>query len=648
MTVNQAPRPPLRRWAAILLCAVFALLCLGKARQMGDGIEYLAMAQGFAARGSPDLRPSDIAALEALPPAALQRGRLKPELLAPAYERIVRDGVIEHGFARALDGSVHAIHFWMYSLLAAPFYALLAALGQNPFMALVALNLACVTAGAWRLRAWLPTLGWPGLTLFVLMGPLYYTVWSGPEVMAGCCALLASLAAMRRDPALAVALAGLGATQNPSIAGLIPAAGAYCLLYRRFPGTALLAAAPARRPWTAVVLVLAGIGAALLPYLHNVARFGMPSIIARYYNDPSLVTPERLFSFFFDLNQGLAIGFPALLSCALIVLLRVAPGERGKWLLHAAIALLLTTGLALPTLSAANWNSGALIVSRYVYWTSMPLLALCLIGLARLDLTTRVTAMVLAVLLQGLSGWQAQHSGIATFLTHGRLADWVLDHAPRYYNPDREIFLKREHRRELLPTHDQVRLHQGPHGPTKLLRYWSNHADSGGLCAPGATVLAGHQVTLASGWRYYNAPLHCADGPAQGMRWQAGALAAARAEPAPRLGGGWSGIEPDGVWTDGARSVLRLTLPPGRSALRIALDGHYYGDVRASRVTINGAALGRIALGPGPIEVPAAARAGGEIEIVLEHPDLAPAPPGAADRRVIAFFLRTVYVEFSP
>lgn len=78
------------------------------------------MAQGFVAHGSPELRRSDVDALGAMPPQALARGHLRPEVLGAAIERIEREGTIVHGFARALDGSVHAIHFWMYSLLAAP------------------------------------------------------------------------------------------------------------------------------------------------------------------------------------------------------------------------------------------------------------------------------------------------------------------------------------------------------------------------------------------------------------------------------------------------------------------------------------------------------------------------------------------------
>lgn len=637
-----AAMAPLVRAAALFLCAVFALLCLAKARLIGDGMEYLTMAQGFVAHGSPELRRSDVDAIKAMPPPALKRGGLPVDMLERTYQRVAHEGAIEGGYARAKDGGVYAIHFWLYSLLAAPFYALASQLGQNPFMALVALNLAMLAASAWALRRWLPRTGLPELGIAALMGPLYYTVWIGPEVMAGCCVLLATLAALRRDLPMTVLLAGLGATQNPSIAGLIPAAGAYALLYRCVPSSALFPPAPRPpHPLRGALLVAAGCAAASLPFLYNQALFGMPSIISRYYFDPGLVTPERLFSFLFDLNQGLIIGLPALLSCAAIVLLGAGPEQRRRWLLHLGIAVLLMLGMALPTLAAGNWNSGALFIPRYAYWTSMPILAVCIAGLVRLDTRRRWIALILAVVLQGLAGWQAYRGRTPAFIAHGRVAGFVLDHAPRWYNPDPEIFLERARHHDGIMRPEDVVIHRGPAGPTKLMRYWSNLDDSGGLCAPGTHLDAGHMVTLASGWRYYNAPLRCVSGEAPAMR-----IGVGPGMPSI-LGEGWSGIEGGAVWTNGPRSSLRLQLAPGRRLRHIGLEGRYFDGVRATRLAIGGTDLGEVVLGRGPLAVPESAAAGSVLELRLEHA-LPPRSAQAQDQRALGFFLRGVILEFAP
>jgi len=624
-----------QRAAVAGLCLLFALFCLAKARLIGDGMEYLAMAQGFVAHGSPELRRGDVADFAAMPPKALARAGLHPPMLLEAIDRIEREGAIVHGFARAQDGSVRAIHFWMYSLLAAPFYLLVTLLGQNPFMALAMLNLGIVALSAWRTKAWLPGAGLPELGLLVLMGPVFYSAWSGPEVMAGCCVLLSVLAALRRDLPLAVALAGLGATQNPSIAGLIPAAAAYALLYRWLPSSSLFPALPAR-PARALLLSLAGIAGAVLPYLENLRLFGMPSIISRYYTDIGLVRPERLFSYLFDLNQGLVVGFPALLSCVAIVLLRAPRQVRGAWLLHLAIALLLTLGLALPTLAATNWSSGAVVVARYAYWTSMPLLAVCLAAFARMDARSRWLALGLGLLLQALAAWNAWPSRRAP-TGHARLAAWVLDHAPRAYHPDPEIFLERERKREDWATHDQVVVHHAPRGPNKLMRFWSNGEIDGGLCAPGTHLASEHVLTLASGWRYYDAPLRCAAGPAPVLRIPV--------QP-DILGAGWSVIQGPSVWNDGPRASLRIALPAGRRAVRIGLVGYYNYGVRRSRVRLNGVDVGTVALGQAPLPIPAALASAPVLEFTFEH-TTTPRPASDTDTRALGFMLHGVHLEFA-
>ncbi|OON63242.1 hypothetical protein B0920_07530 [Massilia sp. KIM] len=631
----------LAHWLLIGLFAVFAAASLTRARLTGDGLEYLLMSQALVAHGSPEVRESDLAALAALPAKARERARLDPGRWQEAMTRVRRDGALELGFARGADGEVYAIHFWVYSLLAAPLYALAALLQVNPFLALASLNLVFVAATAACLRAWFPQAGAAPPLLLLVMGPLFYGFWPGPEVMSGCCVLLAVLAALRRDLALAVFLAGLGATQNPPIAGLIPAAGAYWLLYRLFPGTILLPAT-ARPRGAKAALVCAGIALAALPWAYNQRVFGTPSIIGKYFTDRALVTPERMFSFLFDLNQGLFVGFPALLAIGAVVLASVPAQRRAAWSAHFLIAFLLTLGMAAPALSATNWNSGAVFVSRYAYWGAMPMLAVGIAGLAAAPRARRA-ALALALLLQLLAAWQVWQGGAPTYLAHSRLAQWVLDHAPRFYNPDPEIFLKRSARRELLPTHDLVGLHQGPQGPTKLLRYWTN-AESAGLCGPGTQLAAEHVVTLASGWRYYNGKLRCVPGRAPGVGWTIGA----RQGRSAILGAGWSQVEDSGVWTDGRRAVLVLPLPEGRQARALSLEGGYVDAVHETELAVNGVDLGPVRLGRGAVALPPAARAGHTLTVELRHPHPA-LPAGApAGSRALGFFLRGVYVELSP
>jgi len=112
-------------------------------------------------------------------------------------------------------------------------------------------------------------------------------------------------------------------------------------------------------------------------------------------------------------------------------------------------------------------------------------------------------------------------------------------------------------------------------------------------------------------------------------------------QPGLSLIDGWWKVDGSAVWTEGPRSTLRLRLPPGRKAARIALEGNYYEGVMRTRLAIDGEALGEVVLGPRPITAPASS--GEVLDITLAH-TLPPAPPG---ERRLGFFLHAVYVEFA-
>jgi hypothetical protein len=226
------------------------------------------------------------------------------------------------------------------------------------------------------------------------------------------------------------------------------------------------------------------------------------------------------------------------------------------------------------------------------------------------------------------------------------VAQRVLDRAPQFYNPDPEIFLKRELHKELLLTNDEVVVHQGLRGPTKLMRHWTNTSGTAGLCAPGTLLKADDVVTLASGWRYYNGALRCEPGREPGLVWTIGASP----DAIKILVSGWSNNEGTGVWSDGKRSLLRLPIPEGRDAVALALLGGYYDTVKETEMSINGIPVGTVILGRARIPVPAAARASRVLEVELVHPRPGiPAGAGSSsDARQLGFFLRSAYVELAP
>jgi len=640
--LTSSPTFGVRRAGLLIAGLVLLLGTFSNAGIDGDGTEYVMMAHGFYRHATPEISPLDIADIMALPEAVAARTGLSRALLASLPEMLEEGLPLYAGFARSTHGGIQAIHFWMYSLLAAPFYALTVLLGLKPALAFVALNILVLVITAMRIARWFPATGLAGTVFVIMLGPVFYLRWTGPEVFSACLALLATLAMLRRDTALAIALAGFAATQNPAIAGLIPAAGLY---------HGLLVLRPAWALWPRVqagslrntALAGAGILLAALPFLYNQWMFGVPSIIAAHFTEPGLVSWRRFSSFFLDLNQGMVVGLPGLLFGIVLLAAWLTGPFRKHWLACAAGAACLTCGMAFPALSTVNWNSGYVGVLRYAYWAAMPLVAVCLIGLDRLPANRRRALVAGVVVCQALTMWQSGWPRGYGYSNHTRLATTVLDHAPSLYNPDPEIFFEREMHLERDMPRDSVIVHHGAGGPTKIMRSWSNVHASAGICAPGQVILSSGS-DAGRGWRYLNAPFVCGAPPASSIGWLVGTAGGDR--PAP-LGGGWSQVEPTGVWSDGARSVLTIALPAGRDVRRLALDGTYLVPGGKTDVTINGIDLGRIALGAGPIPIPPAAQRSAALEVVLTHPHPAtPASLGMSeDYRQLSFYLQRIYLD---
>lgn len=637
-----------RRFGLIVLGLILLVAAFLKPKIDGDGVEYVMMAQAFYRHATPEIKPADIA--EMLPLVA--KSGLPTELLAAVPHNAGHSGTLFAGFAGGKVWGTQAIHFWMYSLLAVPFHAVVMLFGLSPALAFAALNFLITAVTAGLVLRWFPKAGLVELAFLALLGPVFYLRWTGPEVFGACCALLATLAMIRRDIALSVAIAGFGATQNPAIAGLILAAWAYRGLLALRPAWALLPqAGNAQKTQTQtrtrnLLLTVTGVLLAVLPYAYNEIVFGMPSIIAENFTSPHLISWKRFTSFFLDLNQGMIAGLPGLVLGAVLLAALLGKPFRFRWLAYAAGALGLSFGLALPSLATVNWNNGYIVVLRYAYWAAMPLAALCIVGLSHLAAARRWALLACVIVCQALAMWQVNWPHGTSYLQHTGLAGWVLDHAPSLYNPDPEVFFERETHKEQDLARDRVIVHSGPGGPTKLMRSWMNTTDSGGACPPGQAI-SSPGVSAAQGWEYYNAPFACSAARQGEADWS---FRSAGSEQAALLGEGWSGPEATGLWSEGGRSVLTIPLPKDAGFRRLGIDGMYFRPRTMTDVTINGVHLGLVRLGAGPIMIPPSALHATSLSVVLVHAHpLSPAELGmSTDQRKLAFFLQRIHLDRGP
>lgn len=501
------------RWALPAFCVLIFAIALTGVRANGDAREYALMARAFATHATPDIRKAEVAWLVRTEPFL---GRFVP------VDRLEADDVpatIPH-VSQGESGRFYSLHFWLYSLLAAPFVVVTDALGVRPLLALSAVNAtaacALVTYLLWFFRGTVTRFVAPLLVLSC--GLVFYLRWPGPEVMTAACVLVATLSGLRGQLGVGILAASVAAAQNPSAAGIAVFVVGHWLSLRlgwlppMFEGSGAV-------PCDARQLSLTGAAVALLllPYGFFELAFGLPSVIARVATERELIGLERAWSLLFDLNQGLFPAMPGLLFAVTLLGVfaysRRLPDRPADTLFRAALVLGAFVVMLVPTLSIHNWNSGGVVVHRYCTWLCMPLLGFVLAYLSKLAARAQrqvafgfLAAQSLVIAANGLSAEPT------LYMQHGTLARFVLQHGPSSYNPIPEIFIERTLAREVTLKRDQIVVWpRGGGDPRKILVHASRPLTVARGCQPGQLIVGATEAELGDGWRYVNAPFRCTE-----------------------------------------------------------------------------------------------------------------------------------------
>lgn len=573
--MKQLLRTPLSFGAFALVLAVLLALPMGKRIKLaGDVDEYVLMTIAVASHGSPDIRAHDIATAKRLMPSYF-RPRLEALEAGIAARRI--DPI--PGFYTGSDQGIYAIHFFAYSGLAALPYRVLDALGVNPLKCYQVLNLLAIFGLGLAMYRFFGSAGraFAGTALFMLAGGVLYWNWSSPEILSASALLAAFLWFSMGRPVIGGALAGLAAMQNPTIVFALAFLPLLTVWQQR-------SIAPLFKPRMIAGLALGALLFAWAP-LYNLAKFDTPSIIAKGTTSTASVSTERLFSLFFDLNQGMLLAIPAI-----AVMLLCWGWRRENWrreLQLLALSAAATLAFCLPALSVANWNSGAAGVMRYAFWASMPLLFVLLHRLRTLEAWPRKGMAVLLLVQTAAMAACFRYSHVE----FSPLARWVMNHYPAAYNPEPELFVERGAKAEV-PL-DAMRTYQWKNKQgqaVKTLYFTGPGAPVPGesLCGPGKSVQgSATPVRAAPHWVYLNGPVECKP-----------MLSIDAAQPG-LLASGWQA--PDvvdgrvpGVWGIAASTTLTVDLPAGRATHRVRVLGDYLPGTLSprSRITINGRDMG--------------------------------------------------------
>lgn len=625
-TLAAAARP-LRTFAIALFLVLAAMLVIFPPQHNGDSVEYTLVTVAIAGHGSPDIRYDDIAMARAQVPER-----------AHVYDILERDMRAEKddvyaAFVRGRGRAIYSVHFFGYPALAAIPYQLLPLVGLPAFKCYQVINLAAIfVLGLCLYRLFgTPLKAGFALALYMLCGGALYWSWSSPECLSAAALLSAIILYSTGAPLRAGLLAGLAAQQNPTILCFFGFAPLLQLCLLRQAGMAWGAALREALAPRLLLHMAPGLALFALPPLFNLWQFGVPNIIVKLFSNPALVSLTRLHSFFFDLNQGMLIGIPALVA---VLCLWVWRGAGRRMLNVLALCAGFTLALALPTLAVLNWNSDAAGVMRYAFWSAMPLL---FVLLWRLRQAERWPVGLCAALVLAQTG-ALVHASSYNYITFSPLAQLAMKHLPGWYNPEPEIFAERAQSSEEVMDPQRVYAYTADGITLKTMRHRANHATA--IC--GAGQVEAHSgapamapVASTRGWAYSNNAVRC-------LRPFSAEQAPSSDAPSVMLGHGWSIIEqgdnrPPGVWSDGTSSSLQISYARPGMYRQLVFRGNYFGSNQRTRVKINGVDAGWHTLQAGAaVPIPQAGTTD-RLELELEHE--APQSPGPHDGRKLAFFL---------
>ena len=527
----------------------------------GDGAEYLLMQESFKNHGSPEFTEQDRKSYGEL----IQRKSLYSGSTQGWYDNLLTKNIEAGdlqagGYVRCEDGAYRSFHFCAYSLSSLPFRILCGLLGIDPvnsFGMLHALLLSMAILMIVRSRRFND---WERIGLaagLLLTCTVFYFDWIHPELFSTTFLAMAIILFLDRKTASALVCAAIASLQNQPIAltlpifylahGLLVTSGRPVILRLLFPFTRW-------RSWALTVIAALIV---LLPSFYYLRYYGHPNPIADLGGLSSRwITFSRLFSLWFDINQGIVMGYPGLLAGVVILLPIACFFGTKETLIDLADALwlvILSLAISIPCLTQGNWNAGCAIMTRYGIWIGIPLLFTVALLLRRVRNPFRSVILVSVVLLQLWVPTYCGYPARTFYMNLNPLSVWVINRFPQLYNPDPEIFAERlsceenvmyEQYRFIWKSNGRVKKILLRNHPLDVSNFW-NQQEFYRELSPASIV------RMRDGWSYLNGDFQILQSSELVIRYDD--------TDAEWLH--WSVVEPGFRWSLGKESTIRFSLP---------------------------------------------------------------------------------------
>lgn len=430
----------------------------------GDGVEYILQSESFYNHLSPDLRSADIEnyiKFNKNYKTEFYKEYVYLSIKKQLFTNEVHFLDTKNGYYIAKNGKTYCYHFWLYSLVNLPVRTILGVLNLDITYTFIITNyillLFCLIIIFQSINLSYVNKIWT--SLFLIFSPiLWYLHWPHPEVFSSILVFSSLILFFDKKFYWALLLMSMSSTHFPPLF---------------IPTLIMLIFTLKEKKITVKSLFLSFITClfVIIPSIFYLYNYHIPNLIIEAgFIDTKYITLNRLQSFFFDVNQGMILGFPIILLFAFFLFLNNIIKQKIGSLETLFLSIFL---MSYFYLQMGNWNHEMSVVNRYVVWNSMLVLFYFLFYFFEKKFKFKTLFLFSFLSIQILTCYYFINIKTVNWdsTRHNKIATWLLDNHPNWYNPDPNIFKSRTNRGSLSYT-DSVIVYNRPDSTiTKLMIY---------------------------------------------------------------------------------------------------------------------------------------------------------------------------------
>ncbi|MCG8528252.1 MAG: hypothetical protein MI748_17865 [Opitutales bacterium] len=575
-------------YSLIILTSV-SFLAFFSPKITGDAYEYILMQECFRNHGSLDIRASDVCtAAESM----LENSREASAVwLTQNVSGLFDSGKFVHlGFVLCPDGHYRSYHFWGYSFASLPFRYVCDLFDIDPIYSFIlfhSLLLAWVLWSIYRCEVFGVIERIFFAVTFTVHSAVFYFDWIHTEYFSTVFLFVSILRLLEKRMAMSLLWVSVAALQNQPIAMAMPLIYLYFVVldYKRKRNRWLIMfPVQSFRGW---IITIFSAGIVLLPSIYYLLTYGHFNPIAAIGGvSAKWISLQRLFSLWFDLNQGVWIGFPGLLAGILLAMIWLLFSSRKRLQVRNARAIvclsLIIIAISIPCLVQGNWNAGCATMVRYGSWIGILLIFILVLLVRVIPGFSKVIVLGISSCIQLVMCASVGVPADTDYLKFNKLSRWVFENYPDFYNPDPEIFVERLLNKEEGLSANNLYVFRSDNRITKILDTRHENNNFVRLSDDYCYVPSG-EVNIKNcrdGWSYFNGSYQEVPVEKLMIRHDSGSV----------QWNGWFNPDPEYRWSVGHKSEMVFDLDERveNSVFLMRLKFTTYLSGRSVRILFNG------------------------------------------------------------